>query len=300
MDYERRHGYRGPEGFVNLPANADDRDQAIDDALVDHPDNGEMVAAVVTAANAKAGEGEFVDGDTVATIAGDSLRFAARALCAAARRPTQRIKAGLDRAPDEGREGQLAHHAIAAGGRRARLARAAGRRDPCARRRLRLQQEQVQPRDAGMAPAGFELQAVHLFGGARQGLGPATIINDAPLYFPPTTPGGQAWEPKDDDAARRPDVDAHRRCSVEEPRVDPHPVDIGTKYAQDFVTKNFGFDADKPPPYLPMALGAGLVTPLQLSGAYSVFANGGYRINPYLIADVTDARGTVISRIRSR
>ncbi|MFP3649076.1 penicillin-binding transpeptidase domain-containing protein, partial [Paraburkholderia sp. SIMBA_054] len=58
---------------------------------------------------------------------------------------------------------------------------------------------------------------------------------------------------------------------------------IGTKYAQDFVTQRFGFDADKTPPYLPMALGAGLVTPLQSAGAYSVFANGGYRINPYLI-----------------
>ncbi|WP_200828951.1 transglycosylase domain-containing protein, partial [Caballeronia choica] len=52
MDYERRHGYRGPEGFVNLPANADDRDQAIEDALVDHPDDGDLVAAVVTAVNA--------------------------------------------------------------------------------------------------------------------------------------------------------------------------------------------------------------------------------------------------------
>ena len=70
---------------------------------------------------------------------------------------------------------------------------------------------------------------------------------------------------------------------------------IGTKYAQDYVTQNFGFDADKTPPYLPMALGAGLVTPLQMAGAYSVFANGGYRINPYLIAEVTDPRGTVVS-----
>jgi penicillin-binding protein 1A len=57
------------------------------------------------------------------------------------------------------------------------------------------------------------------------------------------------------------------------------------------VTQRFGFDPDKTPPYLPMALGAGLVTPLQSAGAYSVFANGGYRINPYLISEVDDARG---------
>lgn len=38
-------GTGGPEGFIDLPADADDREQAIDDALVDHPDNGEIVAA---------------------------------------------------------------------------------------------------------------------------------------------------------------------------------------------------------------------------------------------------------------
>ena len=276
MDYERRHGYRGPEGFVELPANADDRDQAIDDALADHPDNGEIVAAVVTAANAKQVKAEFVDGDR-----GDHHRrrpaLRGAALCAAMRAAALRIKAGFDRAPDEGREGQLADHAVAAGGRRAGLARAAGRRDPRAGRRLRLQQEQVQPRHAGVAPAGFELQAVHLFGVARQGLGPATIINDAPLYFPPTTPGGEAWEPKDDD---QPDGPMSMRTALEKSKnlVSIRILSyIGTKYAQDFVTQSFGFDADKTPPYLPMALGAGLVTPLQLAGAYSVFANGGYR-----------------------
>jgi penicillin-binding protein 1A len=44
-----------------------------------------------------------------------------------------------------------------------------------------------------------------------------------------------------------------------------------------------------------MALGAGQVTPLQMATGYSVFANGGYRVNPYLIADITDPRGAVVS-----
>jgi penicillin-binding protein 1A len=54
---------------------------------------------------------------------------------------------------------------------------------------------------------------------------------------------------------------------------------IGTGYAQNWVTR-FGFDADKHLPYLPMALGTGSVTPLQMAAAYSVFANGGYRVSP--------------------
>ena len=43
-----------------------------------------------------------------------------------------------------------------------------------------------------------------------------------------------------------------------------------------------------------MALGAGSVTPLQMASAYSVFAIGGYRVDPYLINKMTDSKGTVI------
>ncbi|MFP3786762.1 penicillin-binding protein, partial [Burkholderia sp. SIMBA_024] len=70
MDYERRHGYRGPEAFIDLPSDADDREQAIDDALLEHPDNGEIIAAVVTAASPKQVQATFIDGN-VATIQGD-------------------------------------------------------------------------------------------------------------------------------------------------------------------------------------------------------------------------------------
>jgi penicillin-binding protein 1A len=129
-----------------------------------------------------------------------------------------------------------------------------------------------------------------------KGLAPATIINDAPLYFPPSTPGGDPWEPKDDD---QPDGPMSMRVALEKSKnlVSIRILSyIGTKYAQDYVCQRFGFDADKTPPYLPMALGAGLVTPLQSAAAYSVFANGGYRVNPYLIAEVDDARGQPISK----
>ena len=71
---------------------------------------------------------------------------------------------------------------------------------------------------------------------------------------------------------------------------------VGPKTAQEWVGR-FGFDPEKHPAYLTMALGAGSVTPLQMASAYSVFANGGYRINPWLIAKVTDHKGRVISEI---
>jgi len=294
MDYERRHGYRGPEGFIELPSNSDDRDQAIDDALADHPDNGEIVAAVVTDVSPKEVQAQFVDG-TSATISGDGLRFVAAALSPRATQ-AQRIRPGsivrlvadakgnwqITQLPQV--EGALVSLTPQDGAIRALV----GGFDFNKNKFNHVTQAWRQP--------GSSFKPFIYSASLDKGLGPATIINDAPLYFPPTTPGGDAWEPKDDD---QPDGPMSMRVALEKSKnlVSIRILSfIGTKYAQDFVTQRFGFDADKTPPYLPLALGAGLVTPLQSAGAYSVFANGGYRINPYLITDVTDARGVVISR----
>lgn len=294
MDYERRHGYRGPEGYVELPAPGDDRDQAIDDALTDHPDNGEIVAGVVTAASAKEVQAQFLDG-TEATINGDGLRFVAAALSPRAS-GALRIKPGSIvrlMADDKGNwqitqlpqvEGALVSLTPQDGAIRALI----GGFDFNKNKFNHITQAWRQP--------GSSFKPFIYSAALDKGLGPATIINDAPLYFPPSTPGGDAWEPKDDD---QPDGPMPMRLALEKSKnlVSIRILSfIGTKYAQDFVTQRFGFDADKTPPYLPMALGAGLVTPLQSAGAYSVFANGGYRINPYLISEVTDARGQPISR----
>jgi penicillin-binding protein 1A len=294
MDYERRHGYRGPEGYVELPPPGDDRDQAIDDALTDHPDNGEIVAAVVTATSAKQVQAQFLDG-TEATIEGDGLRFVAAALSPRASGALHIKPGSIVRllADDKGNwqitqlpqvEGALVSLTPQDGAIRALI----GGFDFNKNKFNHITQAWRQP--------GSSFKPFIYSASLDKGLGPATIINDAPLYFPPSTPGGDAWEPKDDD---QPDGPMPMRLALEKSKnlVSIRILSfIGTKYAQDFVTQRFGFDADKTPPYLPMALGAGLVTPLQSAGAYSVFANGGYRINPYLISEVTDARGQPISK----
>jgi len=294
MDYERRHGYRGPEGFVELPAGRDERDEAIDDALADHPDDGELVAGVVTAASPKQLTVQFVDGNT-ANVTGEGLRFAATALSARAS-AAQRIKPGsiVRLMPDaKGNwqitqlpqvEGALVSLSPQDGALRALV----GGFDFNKNKFNHVTQAWRQP--------GSSFKPFIYSASLEKGLAPATIINDAPLYFPPSTPGGEAWEPKDDD---QPDGPMSMRVALEKSKnlVSIRILSyIGTKYAQDYVTQRFGFDADKTPPYLPMALGAGLVTPLQSAAAYAVFANGGYRVNPYLIAEVDDAHGQPISK----
>jgi penicillin-binding protein 1A len=68
---------------------------------------------------------------------------------------------------------------------------------------------------------------------------------------------------------------------------------IGAQYAQDYITR-FGFDPKLHPPYLTMALGAGGVTPLQMAAGYAVFANGGFRVTPFMIRRIEDQKGAVL------
>jgi penicillin-binding protein 1A len=294
MDYERRHGYRGPEGFIQLPADADDRAETIEDALADHPDNGEIVSAVVTSATPKQVQAQMQDG-TTATVSGEGLRFVANALSTRAS-AALKIKPGsivrlvadangnwqITQLPQV--EGALVSLTPQDGAIRALI----GGFDFNKNKFNHVTQAWRQP--------GSSFKPFIYSAALDKGIGPATIVNDAPLYFPPTSPGGDAWEPKDDD---QPEGPMPLRVALEKSKnlVSIRLLSyIGTKYAQEYVTQRFGFDADKTPPYLPMALGAGLVTPLQSASAYSVFANGGYRVNPYLIAEVTDARGVPVAR----
>ncbi|KVH37878.1 penicillin-binding protein 1A [Burkholderia cepacia] len=294
MDYERRHGYRGPEGFIELPAGADDREQAIDDALLEHPDNGELIAAVVTAATPRQITVAFIDGSS-ATIEGDNLRFASGALSANAQ-PNRRIRPGaIVRVvkSDAGKwsitqlpqvEGAFLSIVPQDGAIRSLV----GGFDYNKNKFNHVTQAWRQP--------GSSFKPFIYSASLDKGLGPATVINDGPLYFSAAETGGQPWEPKNYGGGFEGPMSMRtalqRSRNLVSIRILNH---IGTKYAQQYITR-FGFDAERHPAYLPMALGAGQVTPLQMAGAYSVFANGGYRVNPYLIAEVTDPNGAIVVR----
>ena len=125
----------------------------------------------------------------------------------------------------------------------------------------------------------------------EKGFTPATVINDAPLFFDAGTTGSQPWEPKNYDGTYDGPMTMRRGLAKSKNMISIRILkSIGPAYAQQWITR-FGFDADKHPAYLPMALGAGAVTPLQMASAYSVFANGGYRVNPMLISRITDTQG---------
>ncbi|WP_436967885.1 penicillin-binding protein 1A [Burkholderia multivorans] len=294
MDYERRHGYRGPEGFIELPSATDEREQAIDDALLEHPDNGELIAAVVTAASPRQITVAFIDGSS-ATIEGENLRFAAGALSANAQ-PNRRIRPGAIVRVVKNDAGkwsitqlpQVEGAFISIVPQDGAIRSLVGGFDYNKNKFNHVTQAWRQP--------GSSFKPFIYSASLDKGLGPATIINDGPLYFSAAETGGQPWEPKNYGGGFEGPMSMRtalqRSRNLVSIRILNH---IGTKYAQQYITR-FGFDADRHPAYLPMALGAGLVTPLQMAGAYSVFANGGYRVNPYLIAEVTDPNGAIVAR----
>ncbi len=297
MDYERRHGYRGPEAYVKLPASSGDdtseRDQAIDDALNDHPDNGELVAGVVLSASPKEVQAELSDG-SIATVNGDGLKPAASALVAKTG-VTPKIRPGavirlIQNADNSWSITQLPQVEAALisvtpqdGAIRALI----GGFDFNKNKFNHVTQAWRQP--------GSSFKPFIYSASLDKGLGPATIINDAPLYFPPNGPGQEPWAPKNYAGGYDGPITMRTALQKSKNMVSIQILQyIGTRYAQNYITR-FGFDAARHPAYLPMALGAGLVTPLQMATAYSVFANGGYRVNPYLIAEVSDQQGRVVS-----
>ncbi|MFT4068785.1 penicillin-binding protein 1A [Paraburkholderia sp.] len=293
MDYERRHGYRGPEAFIDLPSDAQEREQAIDDALLEHPDNGEIIAAVVTAASPKQVQATFIDGN-VATIQGDGLRYAQSALSARAQ-PNQRIRPGAIVRLVKNGDGdwsitqlpQVEGAFISVVPQDGAIRALVGGFDFNKNKFNHVTQAWRQP--------GSSFKPFIYSASLEKGLGPATIINDAPLFFSAAETGGQAWEPKNYGGGFDGPMTMRTALQKSKNLVSIRILNqIGPKYAQQYITR-FGFDAERHPAYLPMALGAGLVTPLQMAGAFSVFANGGYRINPYLIAEVTDQRGVVVT-----
>jgi penicillin-binding protein 1A len=134
----------------------------------------------------------------------------------------------------------------------------------------------------------------------EKGFTPSTVVNDAPLFFDAGSTGSQPWEPKNYDGTFDGPLPLRRALAKSKNMVSIRVLQsIGVGYARDWITR-FGFDRERHDPYLTMALGAGSVTPLQMATGYSVFANGGYRLTPTLIARVTDNRGKPLFEVPVR
>jgi penicillin-binding protein 1A len=292
MDYEKRQIYRGPERFVDLPSDPRELDDAVDDALADHPDNGDVMAAVVLDVNPKKITAVRGNGDKV-EIVGSGLEAARSGLSDKAP-PKIKIRRGaiirVMKTPKDTWEitqlPEVEGAFVAVDPRDGAIHALVGGFDFNKNKFNHVTQAWRQP-GSGFKPFIYSAAL-------EKGFSPTTIINDGPLFFDAGVTGGQPWEPKNYDGKFEGPMPLHTALAKSKNMVSIRILQaVGTQNAQDWITR-FGFDADKHPPYLTMALGAGSVTPMQMALGYSVFANGGYRINPWLITRITDQKGKTL------
>ncbi|MDD5333638.1 MAG: penicillin-binding protein 1A [Rhodoferax sp.] len=292
MDFERHQIYRGPEKYVTLPSNPQELDDAIDDALDEHPDNGDVMAAVALEVDNKKVKAIRQNGETI-EITGDGLKPVQSGLSDKAP-PNIKIRRGavirVVKTPKNTWEitqlPEVEGAFVALDPRDGSIKALVGGFDFEKNKFNHVTQAWRQP--------GSSFKPFIYSAALEKGFTPATIINDAPLFFDADVTGGQPWEPKNYDGKFEGPMTMRQGLAKSKNMISIRILQaVGAQNAQEWITR-FGFDGDKHPAYLTMALGAGSVTPLQMASAYSVFANGGYRINPWLIAKVTEQQGKVL------
>ncbi|MGH8641923.1 MAG: penicillin-binding protein 1A, partial [Burkholderiales bacterium] len=271
QDYDRRHGYRGPEGFVEIPPKP--TEEALEEALQDSVDSDGIHAAVVVEANRKLVRAYRKGGDWL-EIKDEGLAFAVRMLGGGAS-ASQRIRRGaiIRVQQDEQERWHITQLPV-----------------------VEASLISMDPRDGAIRAlvGGFDFhrnqfnhvtQAVRQAGSGfkpfiysaalEKGFTAATVIPDEPVVLEAEQTGSQRWEPKNFDGKFEGPMRLRTALAKSKNMVSIRILEaIGPKYAQEYVTR-FGFEPEKHPPYLTMALGAGSVTAWQMARAYWVFANGG-------------------------
>ena len=294
LEYDRRHGYRGPEGFIDLKKGSGE--EYLEEALQDAADNDDLIPAVVLDASPKLVRA-YCKGGEIAEVSGDALHFAQRALSDKVALK-QRINPGSIIRLQKDEKGiwqisqipQVESAFVSADPRDGAIHALIGGFNFSRNQFNRITQAWRQP--------GSSLKPFIYSAALEKGFTPATVINDAPLIFDASQTGSEPWEPKNYDGKFEGPMRMRQALTKSKNLVSIRILQsITPQYAQDYIAK-FGFDPAKHPPYLTMALGAGSVTPMQMLAGYSVFANGGFRITPYFIERIEDANGHVLNKAK--
>ena len=294
LSYDRKLGWRGPEARIDLPSEPEARQDAVDDIIGDRPDSDRLFTSVVI---------EVAKDKVVVSrsqgrqfnITGNGLQFARNGLEANAPQnlrlqPGAVVRIGL---MDSGEweitqlpevEGAFVALQSDTGAVRALVGGFDFRRSEF----NNVTQAYRQP--------GSTLKPFVYGAALEKGFSPATLINDAPVSFDPGETGGEPWEPKNYDDRYEGPLTMRQALAKSKNMVSIRILHrIGPRYGQSYLSR-FGFEAERNPPYLTLALGAGAVTPLQMATGYAAIANGGFRVTPYFIDRVVDESGNLLSQ----
>ncbi len=292
LEYDRRHGYRGAEAYVDLPQGVSE--DALEDALQDQLESYDIFPALVLAATQKAVK-LFRKGGEVVEVTGEGLKFA-RAMIGDKAPANRRLKRGALVRVQKDDQGawqivqlpQVEAGLVSIDPLDGAIRALVGGFDFNRSKFNHVTQAYRQP---GSSFKPFVYSAA-----LEKGFTPATVINDAPILIDASETGSVPWEPKNFDGGFDGPIRMRTALTKSKNLVSIRILQaIGPQYAQDYISR-FGFDPKLHPAYLTMALGAGSVTALDLAAGYAVFANGGYRVTPYFISRVEDASGKVLAK----
>jgi len=301
IEYDRRHGWRGPAARLDIDAGA--APEEIDDLLAEYPSVGNLVPAVVSSVSGKSVR-VYVKSTGFAQIEWDGLSWARPALRNGALGPEPKSAGEIVSTGDvvyvvtDGQgAAQLAQIPEAQGALVAldpndgAIAALVGGFDYFQNKFNRVTQARRQP---GSAFKPFIYSAA-----LEHGFTPASVILDAPIV---QDDAGMevAWRPENSSRTfygptrlREALVRSRNLVTIRLLRA------LGISNAIDYASR-FGFKKSSLPANLTLALGTLQTTPLELAAAYSTFANGGFRIEPYFIDRIEDAEGNVVWRAEPR
>lgn len=291
-DFNRRRGYAGPEGYVELPAGAAEADAALAGALEGHSDSCGMEPAVVLAVDGKRILARLRDGRDV-ELGASELGFAKRYLDKSLPAQKRLRRGSLIRVlHGPGKTWQLNYLPrveagfIAVSPRNSSVRALVGGVDFARNQYNHILQAWRQP--------GSSIKPFIYSAALERGLMPASVFDDSPFSVDPAETGGELWEPKNFDNTTDGPMTLRNALVKSKNLVSIRVLqETGIDYARIHLGR-FGFDVARIPPYLTMALGAIEVTPMHLVSAYASLANGGHRIKPYFISRVTDKDGRVL------
>lgn len=290
IEYDSRHEYRGPEGFVDLPH--DSASSFLDQHLLDFDDYDNLTPAIVLEASSKNVRAYFKGGQIV-DISGTGLSLVKEALNNKTSPPMKirpgsviRVSQSANKSWRISQLPQVEAAFVSANPTNGSIYSLIGGFDFYRNQFNHVTQAWRQP--------GSSFKPFIYSAALEKGFTPATIINDAPLVFDVVETGGETWEPKNFDGTYDGPISMRQALTKSKNLVSIRILQaITPQYARDYAAR-FGFDAAKNPPYLTMALGSGSATPMKMLEGYSVFANGGFHVLPYFIQRVEDANGQVL------
>ena len=298
MEYDLRHGYRGPEGYIATSEMVgESANQNMEKAIDVIETFGGLSPAVVTKITDKFLRVHTISGEDV-QIEGEGLSLVNKVLHDPKASEKLKIKVGsIVRVIKNGEAWkitqlpQVESAFVSLDPKTGAVRALVGGFDFNRNKFNHVTQAWRQP--------GSSFKPFIYSAALEKGFTPASIIDDAPISFPASFTGsGESWEPHNFDNKYEGPMRLRTALTKSKNMVSIRVLNsIGVGYAQDYIT-HFGFAAKDHPAYLTMALGAGSVTPWQMAEAYAVFANGGYRVTPFIINHIEDSKGKLIEEAK--